>query len=101
MYLEPACSLIRSPRVVKGRTLFSYLLSELPWYRVTYQTRGVTIRTPRWTNVWGCDETGAPPSTYKIKPRKIPGVLQRLKEHMEERTSEKYNFVLVNYYENG
>lgn len=86
---------------VKGRFLFEYLLNELPWYRVTYQTRGITIRTPRWTNVWGCDETGAPPSAYKIQPRKIPPVLRELKEHMEVRTGAKYNFVLVNYYENG
>jgi hypothetical protein len=59
------------------------------------------IRTPRWTNVWGCDDTGAPKSTYKIQPRKIPEVLEGLKNHMEEMTGEKYNFVLVNYYENG
>ena len=34
---------------VKGRELYNYLLEELPWYRVIYETRGITIRTPRWT----------------------------------------------------
>jgi hypothetical protein len=86
---------------VKGRELFNYLLTSLPWYRVTYMTRGTLIRTPRWTNVWGCDDTGAPKSTYKIPPRKIPEVLEELKIHIQEMTGEKYNFVLVNYYENG
>lgn len=51
--------------------------------------------------MWGCDETGAPPSAYKIKPRKIPPALKTLLEHMQKQTDAKYNFVLVNFYENG
>lgn len=73
----------------------------MPWYRVTYVTRGINIRTPRWTCVWGCDETGAPLSAYKIKPRPLPTVLRLLLEYMQGQTEAKYNFVLVNYYENG
>lgn len=87
--------------LVQGRGLFEFLLHEFPWYRVSYKTRGIDIRTPHWTCAWGCDETGAPPSAYKIKPRNIPSVLQTLLEHMQEQTGAKYNFVLVNFYENG
>ncbi|KAJ2985743.1 hypothetical protein NUW58_g5366 [Xylaria curta] len=44
-----------------ARQLFEFLRSELPFYRVEYDiTRGGTkthIRTPRWTTVFGLDET--------------------------------------------
>lgn len=98
---DPGLDLLYFKRMITGKQLFEYLLNELPWYRVTYPIRGITIRTPRWTCVWGCDETGAPLSSYKMKPRKIPSVLQQLLEHMQEQTNAKFNFVLVNYYENG
>jgi hypothetical protein len=81
--------------------LYRYLLRELPWYRVIYEIRGTTIRTPRWTSVWGCDDTSAIDSVYDIRPRAIPDALQELKAHVEEQTGAKYNFVLVNFYENG
>lgn len=89
---------------VRGRQLYDYLLNELPWYRVTYQTRGITIRTPRWTTVFGKDDSPTPATdtkVYKIAPRKIPEALEVLLEHMQERTGKRYNFVLVNLYENG
>jgi len=54
---EPDLDLLYFKTLIKGKQLFEYLLNELPWYRVTYQTRGITIRTPRWTCVWGCDDT--------------------------------------------
>ncbi|KAI1756505.1 DNA repair family protein [Xylaria castorea] len=44
-----------------ARQLFEFLRAELPFYRVEYDiTRGPTkthIRTPRWTTVFGLDET--------------------------------------------
>ncbi|KAI1263040.1 hypothetical protein F5Y18DRAFT_140708 [Xylariaceae sp. FL1019] len=44
-----------------AKQLFSFLRSELPFYRVEYDiSRGGTkthIRTPRWTTVFGVDET--------------------------------------------
>ncbi|KAI1739363.1 DNA repair family protein [Xylaria scruposa] len=44
-----------------SRQLFEFLRAELPFYRVEYDiTRGPTkthIRTPRWTTVFGLDET--------------------------------------------
>ncbi|KAI0401854.1 DNA repair family protein [Xylaria palmicola] len=55
LYFEP----FLSRRV--ARQLFEFLRAELPFYRVEYDiTRGGTnthIRTPRWTTVFGLDET--------------------------------------------
>ncbi|KAK8048832.1 DNA repair family protein [Apiospora phragmitis] len=53
------------PYVARGggsaRSLFEFLRSELPFYRVEYDiNRGGTsthIRTPRWTTVFGLDDT--------------------------------------------
>ncbi|KZT44230.1 hypothetical protein SISSUDRAFT_1111841 [Sistotremastrum suecicum HHB10207 ss-3] len=97
---EPELDLLFFKQFLKApgrKALFDYMLAELPWYR----TRGMTIRTPRWTCVWGCDDTGAPLAAYKKKPRPIPVALQELKQHVEERTGATYNFILCNYYENG
>ncbi|CAD6581027.1 MAG: hypothetical protein CYPHOPRED_001420, partial [Cyphobasidiales sp. Tagirdzhanova-0007] len=98
---DPDLDLLYFKKMIKGRQLYDYLLEELPWYRVVYEIRGNTIRTPRWTCVWGCDETGAPSSVYKIKPRPIPAVLAQLKSFVEKATEAKYNFCLVNLYEDG
>ncbi|KAI0863333.1 DNA repair family protein [Xylaria cubensis] len=55
LYFEPYISRRTS------RQLFEFLRAELPFYRVEYDiTRGPTkthIRTPRWTTVFGLDET--------------------------------------------
>ncbi|TRX97666.1 hypothetical protein FHL15_001421 [Xylaria flabelliformis] len=55
LYFEPYIS----RRI--SRQLFEFLRDELPFYRVEYDiTRGPTkthIRTPRWTTVFGLDET--------------------------------------------
>lgn len=37
--------------------LYKHLLHELPWYKVMYIARGMTINTPRYTTVFGIDET--------------------------------------------
>lgn len=85
----------------RRKEFFDYLRSALPFYRVRYTVRGIHINTPRFTTVFGCDETGAKPSAYKIAPRALPKVLHELKSWVEQRTGHKYNFVLVNYYQDG
>lgn len=62
--------------------------------KVIYETRGAVINTPRWTCVWGCDDTGALAEKYKIAPRPIPSSLRELKAHVEAQTGARYNFVL-------
>ncbi|KAI9136966.1 hypothetical protein BKA69DRAFT_1032530 [Paraphysoderma sedebokerense] len=80
---------------------YNYCLAELPWHRVTYRSRGRQIVTPRYTTVFGIDETNSPPSVYKIEPVPIPDVLRKYKEKVEEVTGDKFNFVLINFYEDG
>lgn len=103
------------------KDLFQFLRSELFFYRVEYdikrgpiQTR---IRTPRFTTVFGVDETsrfseeGAlvdvsngkaiPRDRYNCKPRPLPACLDLLRRITEGTTGEKYNFALVNYYASG
>jgi hypothetical protein len=98
---DPDLDLLFFKTFIRGRHLYEYLLRELPWYRVVYDKNGTTIRTPRWTCVWGCDDTGAIDVVYDIKPRVLPDLLRELKDHVEEQTGAKYNFCLVNFYENG
>ncbi|KAI8917701.1 hypothetical protein DFJ77DRAFT_536148 [Powellomyces hirtus] len=81
--------------------LFNYLLEALPWHRVQYPTRGRDITTPRFTTVFGCDETGAPLDTYFRRPRALPPVLTALTDLVERQTNAHYNFVLLNYYADG
>ncbi|KAK4634693.1 DNA oxidative demethylase [Fulvia fulva] len=103
------------------RALFDFLRSELFFYRVTYMIkRGPTesqINTPRYTTVFGLDETARfdeqggivdaangkplPPTTYKCRPRPLPQCLDVLRELTENATGCKFNFCLVNYYANG
>jgi hypothetical protein len=98
---DPDLDLLFLKTFVRGRQLYEYLLRELPWYRVVYEIRGTTIRTPRWTCVWGCDDTGSLGVAYDIKPRPIPDVLMELKTHVEKEIGARFNFCLVNFYENG
>ena len=109
---EPDLDLLFFKKFIKGPDLFNYLLEELPWYRVRlayrtglicfnqlriqvkYTVRGININTPRFTCVWGCDETGSDPKAYKIAPRPIPKALKDLLGFVEERTGAHYNFVL-------
>ncbi|QDS68337.1 hypothetical protein FKW77_010703 [Venturia effusa] len=104
------------------KELFEFLRKELFFYRVKYQIKryGVEqqISTPRFTTVFGVDETSRfqgedgvlvdavtgrpiPKDRYKSRPRPIPGCLDRLRRITEGTTGEKYNFCLVNYYANG
>lgn len=101
--------------------LFEFLRRELFFYRVKYTIkRGPTetlINTPRFTTVFGLDETarfdetggivdatnGKPVTkgAYSCRPRPIPQCLDVLRELTENATGCKFNFALVNYYSNG
>ncbi len=110
------------PRTVE-RDLFEFLRSELFFYRVKYTIKRfgteTQINTPRYTTVFGLDETSqfvndshsivetSDPSKpvsktkYKCKPRPIPECLDFLRRITEAATDTKYNFCLVNYYATG
>ncbi|KAH7379100.1 hypothetical protein DE146DRAFT_625983 [Phaeosphaeria sp. MPI-PUGE-AT-0046c] len=101
--------------------VFDFLRQELPFYRVQYTiTRFGTptqINTPRFTTVFGIDETARFDSeggivdaktgkrvdkkAYKCVPRPIPQCLDELRKVTEGTTGETFNFCLVNYYADG
>ncbi|KUJ08483.1 DNA repair family protein [Mollisia scopiformis] len=100
-----------------------FLRAELPFYRVEYTIKrgGVEtqIRTPRYTTVFGLDETSrfdengevvdaktrkkiSNDKYYsKYSPRPIPKCLDDLRLSTEAATGCKFNFCLVNYYASG
>ncbi|KAL3427597.1 2OG-Fe(II) oxygenase [Phlyctema vagabunda] len=106
-----------------SRRIFEFLRSELPFYRVEYKIKrgGVEtqIRTPRYTTVFGLDETSRfdevgdvvdvktrlkvlKDKNYgKYAPRPIPKCLEDLRISTEKATGCKFNFCLVNYYASG
>jgi hypothetical protein len=109
-----------SARVAKE--LFSLLRSELPFYRVEYTIKrgaiDTLIKTPRFTTVFGIDETSrfvpdgsivdaktggsVPQSAYpRYAPRPIPQCLDELRKSTEAATGARFNFCLVNYYASG
>jgi alkylated DNA repair dioxygenase AlkB len=101
--------------------MFDFLRQELPFYRVQYNiTRGgvqTQINTPRFTTVFGVDDTSrfaedgsivdaktnkkVEANRYKCKPRPIPQCLDELRKVTEGSTGETFNFCLVNYYADG
>lgn len=101
--------------------VFDFLRQELPFYRVQYSiNRGsvkTQINTPRFTTVFGVDETSRftssgdiidaktskpiEASRYKCKPRPIPQCLDVLRKVTEGTTGASFNFCLVNYYADG
>lgn len=103
------------------RDLFKFLRQELFFYRVQYNIkRGpveTRINTPRFTTVFGVDETsffdtdGAlldsvnkqpiPANRYKSRPRPIPECLDALRKITEGSTGCAFNVCLVNYYASG
>ncbi|PBP28121.1 2OG-Fe(II) oxygenase superfamily protein [Diplocarpon rosae] len=105
------------------KQIFQFLRSQLPYYRVQYKIRrgGIEteIKTPRYTTVFGLDETsrfdddgqvvdaktGQPCSKdkyyAKYPPRPIPKCLNDLRLSTEAATGCKFNFCLVNYYASG
>lgn len=103
------------------RDLFKFLRHELFFYRVQYKiNRGpveTQINTPRFTTVFGVDESSyfgpdgsildcsshrpIPADRYKCRPRPIPSCLDALRKITEGSTGCTFNFCLVNYYANG
>jgi alkylated DNA repair dioxygenase AlkB len=101
--------------------VFDFLRQELPFYRVQYNiNRGgiqTQINTPRFTTVFGVDDTSrfaddgtiidaksskkVEANRYKCKPRPIPQCLDELRKITEGTTGETFNFCLVNYYADG
>lgn len=110
------------PRSIE-RDLFEFLRSELFFYRVKYTIKRfgkeTLINTPRFTTVFGLDETSqfvdagtriveasslsktVHPNKYKCRPRPIPECLDFLRRVTEANTNTRYNFCLVNYYATG
>lgn len=104
-----------------SRDFFEFLRSELFFYRVKYTIkRGPTetlINTPRYTTVFGIDETSrfddqgkivdatsnkpVSKDAYKCQPRPLPQCLDVLRQLTENATDCKFNFALVNYYASG
>ena len=73
-FIDPSCS----------AELRRYLLSAMPWYRVKYTVRGISINTPRYTTVFGKDSTSTPWTGYdKASPRAIPRILLALMQKGE------------------
>ncbi|KAJ9157243.1 2OG-Fe(II)oxygenase superfamily protein [Pleurostoma richardsiae] len=116
LYFEPY---IASP---VDKDLFNFLRAKLPFYRVEYNIkRGPTethIRTPRFTTVFGLDETSrfeedgsivdakthvrVPGTAYaRYAPRPMPKCLDDLRRSTEAATGCHFNFCLVNYYSSG
>ncbi|KAK3675466.1 hypothetical protein LTR78_004549 [Recurvomyces mirabilis] len=103
------------------KDLFEFLRRELFFYRVKYTIkRGpveTNITTPRFTTVFGLDETARfggdelpvdsasgkalPKDAYNCKPRPIPQCLDLLRTLTENATGCTFNFCLVNYYSTG
>jgi alkylated DNA repair dioxygenase AlkB len=104
------------------RQVFQFLRKELPFYRVEYKIKrnGIEteIRTPRWTTVFGIDETSrfnedgevvdaktgqsVKKDDYaRYPPRPIPICLNELRISTEAATGCKFNFCLLNYYASG
>ena len=105
------------------RDLFNFLRSELFFYRVKYTItrfgKETLVSTPRYTTVFGVDETSrfadggsriveaadaakdVRKDKYRCNPRPIPECLDLLRRVTEANTNTQYNFCLVNYYANG
>ncbi|KAL5116249.1 hypothetical protein ACEQ8H_005807 [Pleosporales sp. CAS-2024a] len=104
--------------------LFDFLRQELPFYRVQYSiTRGrgggatTHVKTPRFTTVFGIDETArfaadgsivdaqtkrkVDAKTYKCQPRPLPQCLDALRILTQGSTGATFNVCLVNYYADG
>ncbi|KAL9111298.1 MAG: hypothetical protein Q9227_004175 [Pyrenula ochraceoflavens] len=108
------------PKVIE-KELFKFFREHLFFYRVTYNItkfgKETRINTPRFTTVFGVDETSrfingglkmasdiSKPigsDKYRCKPRPIPECLDFLRRVTEAATNTKYNFCLVNYYATG
>ncbi|KAK9814334.1 hypothetical protein WJX72_004103 [[Myrmecia] bisecta] len=87
-----------------AKALYQWCLTALPWYKVQYRTRGIDIDTPRFTTTFGIDQAfkpGSSLSVYERKPRPIPAPLQALLDQVSQATGADYNFLLINFYQDG
>ncbi len=110
-------------------SLYTWCLSELPWFLVQYKARGMDIKTPRYTvsdlqgllcafswlkndncqpgcrftTTFGVDASykGQTMAMYDRAPRRIPETLQTLLDAVSEATGTDFNFVLMNFYQDG
>lgn len=84
-------------------SLYTWCLSELPWFLVQYKARGMDIQTPRFTTTFGVDASykGQTMAMYDRAPRRIPETLQSLLDAVSEATGTDFNFVLMNFYQDG
>ncbi|KAA6429456.1 MAG: hypothetical protein FRX49_00849 [Trebouxia sp. A1-2] len=110
-------------------SLYTWCLSELPWFLVQYKARGMDIKTPRYTvsdsqgllcaffwfindnsqpgcrftTTFGVDASykGQTMAMYDRAPRRIPETLQSLLDAVSEATGTDFNFVLMNFYQDG
>ncbi|KAJ9319418.1 hypothetical protein DTO271D3_187 [Paecilomyces variotii] len=133
---QPHLDLLYFQPYIPHRTaqqLFLFLRRNLPFYRVKYTIRrGSTetiINTPRFTTVFGVDETSyfALPADvsntnkntterilidrktktpisrtkYKCTPRPIPSCLETVRKQIESVCGATFNFCLINYYASG
>ncbi|KAF2278276.1 DNA repair family protein [Westerdykella ornata] len=101
--------------------MFDFFRQELFFYRVQYKIHrgGISrdISTPRFTTVFGVDDTSRFSDTrelvdaktgrkiensrYKCTPLPLPQCLDILRRVTEATTGETFNFALVNYYADG
>ncbi|KAL1651436.1 hypothetical protein SLS58_000776 [Diplodia intermedia] len=91
-----------------ANALFAFLRTSLPFYRVRYriQRGGIDaqINTPRYTTVFGVDESSrfdALSGLIVERDSGKPVAGDRLRTAVERETGERFNFCLVNYYASG
>jgi alkylated DNA repair dioxygenase AlkB len=78
--------------------IFRRLLDGLPWYQVLYQKYGKQFRTPRYTTVFGTDDSDATESCYKYPRSPIPEGLRPLLQAVTQVAKNEFNFMLFNLY---
>jgi hypothetical protein len=101
--------------------LFHFLRRALFFYRVQYKIKRdqfeTQVNTPRYTTVFGVDESARfsedgelldaktrvplPKGSYRCDPRPLPSCLESLRKSAAATTGEEFNFCLVNYYASG
>ncbi len=76
---------------------FERLLSGLIWHQVLYKKYGKQFKTPRYTTVFGRDDS-VQEGNYKYLLSPIPESLKNLLEVVKQVASSDFNFVLFNLY---
>eukprot|EP00877_Chromochloris_zofingiensis_P012627 jgi/Chrzof1/7618/Cz02g30130.t1 len=86
-----------------AKQLYQWCLTALPWYHVQYKKYGRDFSTPRYTTVFGQDDTRSPPHIYQQTPKPIPPTLQQLIQCVCDLLADgtQFNFTLMNFYLSG